>query len=351
MRNVLLAGLTVIGFTCGALGQGSFMLDNSALEYGIALDTPGDWLSGDLGMEVWELNGTNSDFADALNFVFAPEEGYALLATNGFRLEAAYSGTAMNGEFALGTCRMPDVSPAGSTVTVALVAWNSTAPSFQATLGRARAGIIAFSQPTTYLMGIPTSPPPLAWGVNQDLVLYPLERPPAVASQPQSTNAVLGGAATFRATIGSEYEFNYHWLFNGNEIPAGTYATTVSTNLKVPQLTTYSLSLTNVQLSNSGQYSFFFATTNRYWGSWASSNASLTVTIPPPSLSIARAGQGVSLSWPAWATNYALQEATDLSGSNITWSNVEVSPVIGAHDVRLTLQPAARQSYYRLREP
>jgi hypothetical protein len=356
MRTLLLTGLTAFGLAWGALGQGSFDLDNSELANGIAIDTPGNWYNGVYGVEVWELNGTNTtDLVNALNYGCNSSDGYALLVANGFHKEATYFNQTMReGTMTLGSCQMPDVSPAGSTVTLALVAWNGDAPSFAAVLNGSaagtRAGIIAFLQPTAFSsMNLPPAvPAPLAWGVNLDLVLYPPERPPAIARQPEDTTAVLGGTATFSILVGNDdirWPLDYQWLFNGNEIPAAAYTSLLSTNAKFPQLITCSLILTNVQLTNAGQYSLLVSNA---WGGTLSSNALLTLTFPPPSLSIARAGQGVTLSWPIWATNYALQQAAAFSAPTATWSNLAVTPVIGPNDRHVTLQPAAGEKFYRL---
>jgi len=106
---------------------------------------------------------------------------------------------------------------------------------------------------------------------------------------------------------------------------------------------TYSLILTNVQLTNAGQYSFFASSP---FGTAVSSNALLSVL--RPSLSITRANPGVTLSWPTWATNFDLQQLTDLSTPSTTWSNLTVSPVFATNDLRVTLQPGATRTFYRL---
>ncbi len=161
----------------------------------------------------------------------------------------------------LGTCLMPDVTPAGRTVTLALVVWDTAAPSFAAFLNSssadARAGIIAFPQPTSDpAKGPPPVPSPLAWGVSKDLLLYPDPCPPAIASQPEDTTVALGGTAVFSVLVGDSnplWPLQYQWLFNGTEPPAAAYTSSVSTNANFPQLKTYSLILTNVQLTNAGQ--------------------------------------------------------------------------------------------------
>lgn len=86
---------------------------------------------------------------------------------------------------------------------------------------------------------------------------------PIIISQPVNQSAILGSTATFSvATIGTK-PFFYQWTFNGTNIDYATNST---------------LSLTNVQLNQSGIYSVLI--TNIY-GSINSSNATLNVyTVP-----------------------------------------------------------------------
>ena len=110
----------------------------------------------------------------------------------GFAKEMTYANqtTSSPGEFNLWTVGMGDVSPAGATVVVALVAWNTSDPTWSAMLASAnqatRAGVAAFLQPTVTpsLLGAPL--PALA--MSQDLVLPAIPEPSALAL------AGLGGA-------------------------------------------------------------------------------------------------------------------------------------------------------------
>ncbi|HXP61057.1 MAG TPA: hypothetical protein VN829_11230, partial [Dongiaceae bacterium] len=244
-----------------------------------------------------------------------------------------------NGIFQLGACQMPDVSPPGSTVTVVLVA---TGP-FPLDV----VGAIAFRQPTTdYTLPSQPKPPPMAWGVNEDLVLYPpLDgRPPMVVSQPADCTCMLGGTATFAVEVGSPEEFKYCWLLNGSQVPGSA-----GTSAYIPGLTTYSLTLDNVQLTNAGQYAF--AVTGGFVcpaGCAGSSNAVLTVL--QTTLSISRTAQSVTLSWPRGGGIYALQEADGLAAPIMTWSNLAVSTVPGVDPIQVILQPAASHKFYRLQK-
>ena len=85
---------------------------------------------------------------------------------------------------------------------------------------------------------------------------------PAITNQPVSQSAFTGGTATFTVSAGGDAPLAYKWLFNGT---ARAGATNVS------------LTLTNLQITNSGNYSIIV--TNAF-GSSTSSVAVLTVTVP-----------------------------------------------------------------------
>lgn len=87
--------------------------------------------------------------------------------------------------------------------------------------------------------------------------------PPAIVSPPANQTAGLGSNATFTVAATGTAPLAYQWLFNG-------------TNL--PNQTSQSLNLTNVQWSDGGNYSVII--TNNY-GSVTSSVVTLTVGWPP----------------------------------------------------------------------
>jgi len=121
--------------------------------------------------------------------------------------------------------------------------------------------------------GVPTR----QWGFDANFMILtklpPLTpaiantNPPAITAQPQSLTVAQGSNATFNVTAGGFSPLNYQWKFNGTDILAATSA---------------SLTLTNVQLSQTGNYAV--AVTNLY-GSVLSSNAVLTVVTQPPFIS------------------------------------------------------------------
>jgi hypothetical protein len=88
-------------------------------------------------------------------------------------------------------------------------------------------------------------------------------RAPAISVQPNSQNAVLGQDVTFSVSAFGSTTLAYQWSFNGTSLAGATSS---------------SLTLTNVQMPQAGQYSVQI--TNSL-GSVTSSNAVLTVNYPP----------------------------------------------------------------------
>ena len=74
-----------------------------------------------------------------------------------------------------------------------------------------------------------------------------------------------------------------------------------------------------------------------------------TVTVSAvPSLNITRANQSVTLSWPLWASNFVLQEATAM---NAGWTNVTGTAGTNASQNLITLPADSTAKFYRLQLP
>jgi C1A family cysteine protease len=89
-------------------------------------------------------------------------------------------------------------------------------------------------------------------------------QPPVITSQPTNQTVVVGGVASFSVSASGSSPLSYQWSFDTTNILRATNAM---------------LTLTNVQLTQAGNYAVLV--TNRY-GAILSSNATLTVTVPPP---------------------------------------------------------------------
>jgi len=190
MKKLVITCAASLALALGVYGQGSVAIDNSSpsADYGLAIGAAGTYYTGTYGLEVWELNSTT--FPAGINV--SPTAGYAVAAYMamtgaGFTLEKTYAGANMSlpGVIQLGELDMANVTPAGSTVTLALAAWNNSAASWSAMLATAgantRAGIIAFNNPTVNYQapGPPPTPASIVGGWNTlgDLVMMPVPEP------------------------------------------------------------------------------------------------------------------------------------------------------------------------------
>ena len=153
--------------------------------------------------------------------------------------------------------------------------------------------------------------------------------PPAIATQPSNATVVVGTNASFTVTASGTLPLAYQWAFNGTNLPGAVNS---------------ALTLTNVQVAQAGTYSVWV--TNSY-GSVLSSNATLTVLVPPaiatqPSNETVVVGTNASFTVTAsgtlplayqWAFN-----GTNLPGavnSALTLTNVQVAEA-GTYSVWVT---------------
>jgi hypothetical protein len=88
--------------------------------------------------------------------------------------------------------------------------------------------------------------------------------PPVITSQPTNQTVVVGNPASFTVGASGATPFLYQWRLNTTILTGATNAT---------------LTLNNVQLTNAGLYS---VTVSNFYGGVISSNATLTVNLPPP---------------------------------------------------------------------
>jgi Leucine-rich repeat (LRR) protein len=87
--------------------------------------------------------------------------------------------------------------------------------------------------------------------------------PPAIIAQPQNRTNIAGTTADFSVTVNGTTPFSFQWQFNGANLSGATAS---------------SLSLTNVQPADAGNYS---VVVTNFGGSVTSSIASLTIWVPP----------------------------------------------------------------------
>jgi uncharacterized repeat protein (TIGR03803 family) len=90
-----------------------------------------------------------------------------------------------------------------------------------------------------------------------------------------------------------------------------------------------------------------FGTTS-FGGSWGDGTTfSISLSVTPPQLGIAAAGEDVVLSWPATFTGFTLQSTTNL-GSTAVWTAVSPAQVIVNGQNTVTNPISGTQQFYRL---
>ena len=168
------AALAAFGPALGARAQGSIEVDNSLSTGRVCFVYPGNYYGGPYGVEVWMFNAPAVPpwISEEPN----PLAALSGLGAAGFSLEATFEDQNMAstpGIVQLGELDMPDVTPAGARVVIALAVWNSATPA-----GATALGVIAFMNPTAdYTASPPLGPPPLS-GWTEDLVMgFPVLTP------------------------------------------------------------------------------------------------------------------------------------------------------------------------------
>jgi hypothetical protein len=128
-----------------------------------------------------------------------------------------------------------------------------------------------------------------------------LTYPPVITNQPKSIAAVIGNSASFSVGASGSAPLSYQWFYAEQPLPGRTQAT---------------LTLTNLQLSNAGNY--FVRVSNPY-GVTTSAVATLTVSPPP---NCAPVPSGIVAWWPGQSN---LWDAIGGNDAQIYQSQIPVS--------------------------
>jgi len=169
MKKITITTLATTGLALGVFAQGAIDLNDRTTAGGIVLSgTSGTSLSGlgyytgPGGLEVWYQNGTSANLSSINSFNVPggnPSSAYAALTANGYTLATAFTqvpgGIDPNG-FALSQLNIAGVTPAGSTITMALAVWDGSGTTFGS---GAHSGVLAFTIPT---VNYTAQPPPTA---------------------------------------------------------------------------------------------------------------------------------------------------------------------------------------------
>ncbi len=141
--------------------------------------------------------------------------------------------------------------------------------------------------------------------------------PPSISLDPHDASAYVGQNAFFSVVSDGSAPLNYQWYFN--------------TNTPLPDATNSSLTLTNLQTTNSGAY---FAIVTNSFGSDTSEVAQLTVTVPVEP-TILTNPQSLTVQPGASATfNVSVDGSMPFS---YQWYFNTNTPVAGANDSSLTI--------------
>ena len=237
----------------------------------------------------WSLNGTNLDGAtNALltltNVQLSQAGNYAVQVANGF-------GSTNSSNAALSVVDLPPsivTQPTNQTLVVEDTAifivtaagfpplnyqWSFNGTNLDgATNASLALTNVQFSQAGNYAVLVAN-----AYGsiLSSNAVLTVVGLPPTILTQPTNQTVFVNGSTSFAVVAGGTMPLNYQWSLNGTNLDGATNA---------------SLTLTNVQLSQAGNYS---AQVANAFGSKNSSNAALSVVDLPPAIVIQPTNQVV----------------------------------------------------------
>jgi hypothetical protein len=189
MKKTLIVGIATLSLTLGAYGQGSINIDNGASLYGPTLDVAGNYFGGVFGLEVWYQNGTAFPLASVNSLAGTPGgnltaygivDGWTLAATWVNQDNSVLPGA---GFLTQGAINIPGVTPAGSTITLALAMWTGSGASFT---GAAKGGVVAMQVLTANYNDQPVPVPgdiSAGWdGAGTDLIMTDLIPEPSSLS-------------------------------------------------------------------------------------------------------------------------------------------------------------------------
>ncbi|MGA3163555.1 MAG: FG-GAP-like repeat-containing protein, partial [Verrucomicrobiota bacterium] len=161
--------------------------------------------------------------------------------------------------------------------------------------------------------------------LSSNATLTVLAVPPAITQQPTNQTAFVGGNAIFSAAASGTAPLIYQWQFNGTNILGATNTTLTLTNVQLTQAGNYALQVTNIA------------------GAALSSNAVLTVNPLPPvpvitgfSPAAATVGASVTIS----GTNFS-----PVTASNTVYFGAVRAAVTAASVTNLTMTVPAGATY------
>src|ERR1019366_2136471 len=138
--------------------------------------------------------------------------------------------------------------------------------------------------------------------------------PPSITAQPLGQRIMLGSSASFSVSVSGTPPFSYQWRYNGANLLNATNA---------------AYAIQAVGATNTGDYSV--VVTNSA-GSMTSSNAFLTVIVPPTLALQLSAGYPLLNLSGMLSSNFVVQYSTNLTGTNwinmLSLTNLSASPYL-----------------------
>jgi len=135
---------------------------------------------------------------------------------------------------------------------------------------------------------------------------------PSIGLQPASQTAIIGSSVSFNVSVSGTAPFNYQWRFNSGNIPNATNS---------------NYTIQTVGTNNAGNYSVVVTNSS---GSVTSSNALLTVIVPPTMALQFLAGYPLLNLNGMLSNNFTVQYSTNLADTNwinlLSVSNLSSSP-------------------------
>ena len=154
----------------------------------------------------------------------------------------------------------------------------------------------------------------LAGSVTSSNAMLTVITPPVITTQPLSQRVLLGGSVLFDVSLSGTVPFRYQWRFNGSGILNATNAT---------------YAIQAVVAADNGSYSVVVANPA---GSATSSDAFLTVTIPPRLELELWAGYPLLNLHGMLSSNFVVQHNSSLGGTNwvnlLSLTNLPYSPYL-----------------------
>ena len=142
----------------------------------------------------------------------------------------------------------------------------------------------------------------LAGSVTSSNATLTLMTPPSITMQPLGQRMLVGGSVSFNVSLNGTAPFSYRWRFNGANILNGTNAV---------------YTIQAVTTTNTGQYS---VVVTNLLGSVTSSNAVLTVIVPPTLELELWAGHPLLSLGGMLSNNFVVEYSTNVAGTN--WINL-----------------------------